>query len=385
MPPPTKYKNWYLFPHKIFNALESVDCNDTITGVCQETSSLKECISACEKDKGCKSGYFIETPDHKNICVPLYDYINNPDEAVVPYYRIRDKDIYPVLKNMDSTVFVSDHFAFPPNLPNAVFYGDNFVLRNVNTKLALSIDNDGTVAEDAIFTKTQPINLQFLPAVLRNTSLQHYIQVRHGDEAVINIPQTSFVLRKRPSTSELGWLLRANDADVSSNKIQIFGYRDKIKVGDPLSYEDDIYLAYQNQPIVLDPELGFLSVENSSVENALVEAKNSNILFQLEPKVQVYYCSLRGCEKVELDKTERNEFSATYKNTPVSRSPECWSMCPAIRTGVSEASSPHKFPWVTVILLICGFLLFFTAVLFLLKMIKKMEIRKIESNGQHIY
>lgn len=317
--PYTHAGTWQVFPGAIFSNLDLSDCNDTIDGICHHAETLSECIDLCKNDQNklCRTGYFIQTPDRANYCVPLRQH--NKEETS-PYYRLRNKNIYPILKNMKTFVF-SD-FPYPPNAPNALFYTDHFVFKNISKNIHIGMTENASMTENVVFTNDNPIHIQFLPSQVARNYVENYVFVRNGDEIVINIPHTAFVLRKNDLDSQISWTMRAAVTNVPSNIFQIFTKNKKI--GDILDYSDEFYFTFQGQPMVYN-DLNMLSISSSSIQNS-IENKD-NIFFQLIPKIEVNYCENGVCKTTSLDQTETDGVQARFKNIPVERSPTCWGKC----------------------------------------------------------
>src|SRR3990167_5001108 len=124
---PKKVNDWYIFPDTVLANINLSGCENTVNGVCHNTKNVEECIDICQKSGKCRFGYFIQTPD-ANFCAPL---LHHEVGSVAPYYRLRNKDIYPGTKNTRSFVF-SDGKKYPflPDMPNALFYADYFSVKN---------------------------------------------------------------------------------------------------------------------------------------------------------------------------------------------------------------------------------------------------------------
>lgn len=126
---------WLVFPDTTFSDLNSLDCNDTISGVCYTDKSFEECINLCDTaEEECDAGYYV-TGRGANICVPL----KTSHKQLNPSYRLRNKNIYPVMSNLNvRTFFNGKKHQFPPDMANAVFFDDFFQIENVETKLKIN-------------------------------------------------------------------------------------------------------------------------------------------------------------------------------------------------------------------------------------------------------
>jgi hypothetical protein len=306
--------NWNIFKRATLSNLVLSDCNSSITGKCETANTLEECLELSEKS-GSKAGYFIKTPDNKNICVPL---VHRGEHIHGPVYRIRNKNIYPILKNMDSYVFTNKIYRFPPDLPNVLFYTDYLTITNTQTKKSIgSVEND--LKETVVLG--EPINLQFLPSELTRTGVDGYITIKCGDPIVINIPETSFIMRVRDNN--LYWAMEASRINVTASSFNIFAIG-KNK-GDLLSYSDTFYFVFENLPVIIGED-GSFSVLNKNVAD-VIDDNTYNMKFTITPKVQVYYCDNGKCKGVSLSETERNGTTASYRGNEVHRSASCWNMC----------------------------------------------------------
>jgi len=269
----------------------------------------------------CDKGYFIKTPDNRNICVPLRNYMS---DETFPYYRLRHKDYYPEFKRVDSTFFISTSYPYPPNKANVLFYEDHFILRNINTGKWLGMEDLGTVSQMVTFTDKKPVHVQFIPIKISRSYVENYVLIQNGAYVAINIPHTSFILRKENFNDEVKWLMRATTYNGPSNTFQIHCYPPK-KVGENLNYNDKFYFTYFGRLLQYNEDMKLLEVTNNNFEDALGDGKN--VLFDLIPQVEVRYCEGGKCKSINLSQTQRNGESATYKNFPVSRSKNCWGKC----------------------------------------------------------
>jgi len=298
---------WYIFPNTTLTNIDMADCNDTIDGICKHTDTIEECIQLCENDvnKRCKSGYFLETPDNKNICVPLTSY---PIGKAYPYYRWRHKDFYPEFKNIKSTSFILTSIPYPSNVANSIFYHDSMKMRNVETGLYINKDSKG----NAIFTKQNNFPVKFLPLEITRSLLEKYIQVKNGDNIVINIPQTAYVLRQ-----EGVWLLNETVVKNPSNTFMIHAIDNNV-IGRDLNYTEKFYFMAGDRFLNYNQELNQLE---------LVPTRLKSSIFEFIPQVEVYYCDGSECKSMELADANVDGSSASYKGQIVERNPACFGMC----------------------------------------------------------
>jgi hypothetical protein len=304
---PYIHNNWYIFPNTTLDNLILDDCGSSVTGKCENTSNVENCIKICEDNKDCSAGYFIETPDSKNICVPIKKIAGGP--SLGPYYRLRNKNIYPQLNNVKSYVFAKKDYEFPPKHGNSIFYGDRFVLTNITANKSIGLTKEGKIQASGTLT-TDPIFVQFLPKEVTR-SLDQYLIVKNGDEVVLNIPQTGYVLKD--VGGKVSWVLELNN---SNNAFRIF--TNAKGIGEILDYQDKIFLTSGNSSISYNQDFENLELSSESSENSL---------FKITPKIRVYYCDGTSCVSTELENTKMNGTEATYRGSLISRNPSCWGAC----------------------------------------------------------
>lgn len=330
---------WTVIPNAIFSHLEFLDCDDTIDGICHSTATLQECIDLCKNDKTgtCHSGYFIKTQNGDTFCAPLREYGDKKNNL---YYRLRDKSHYPILNTMSTYIFSNN--TYPSDNVNSLFYMDHFTIQNVNTKLFLGLNQKTSLLE---FTTTSPVHFQFLQKDIKQASVENYINIKNGGNIVLNIPQTSFVLSN--SSEQINFQMGVSLSNTDETVFQLYALNKN--ENENLNYEDSFYFMYREQLLSIDTETGTLKILNMSINDALKEGQN--ILFKLEPKIEVYYCdSVSGCSSVSLDNTTRSGENATYKGQPVYRSSKCWNLC--------KPSSNTSMNTVLLIVVITVFILF---------------------------
>lgn len=314
---------WNIFPQSKIG--DNITCTDTVTGVCEKSSSLEECMKLCTED--CDYGYYY--PDSK-ICMPLSN-----DSPANPYYKLRP--------NSEATAFIRSDHDFPPNHANALFYTDYFALKMTDntgenhpvfestppTFIGME-DNENSLIKEVSFIPL-PFYIQLLPG---RKGERKYVPVRCGDPVVISIPRTAYVLRKHRTTEEMYWLMRQSEGDVELNNFRIFGK--EIKEGEILNYTDSFYFTYQELPIVYDKGLKKLVVRNSSIAKIKDDIDYEyGFYFSLLPQVQVYYCdSSVACQSIPLAKCNVDKEKAYFNNKIVYRQENCWNLCKSpVRTG----------------------------------------------------
>lgn len=345
---------WNIFPQSKIRGEEDINCTDTVTGVCEKSSSLEECMKLCTED--CDYGYYY--PDSK-ICMPLLN-----DSPAIPYYKLRP--------DFEATAFIrgkDTNNAAEFNHANALFYTDYFALKmtdntgenspmfesNPPTFIGME-DNENALVKEVSFIPL-PFYIQFLPG---RKGERKYVPVRCGDPVVISVPRTAYVLRKHRTTEELYWLMRQSEGDVELNNFRIFGK--DIKEGEILNYTNSFYFTYQELPIVYDKGLKKMVVKNSSIENI----KNNidyeyGFYFSLIPQVQVYYCDF-ACQSIPLAKCTVDKEKAYFNGRVAYRQENCWNLCKSPLKG-SFFTFPKSTAGKVGIILFIGLFLLFAAYL----------------------
>jgi hypothetical protein len=309
--------DFLLFSDTTLNNLELSDCDMTVNGICTSPANINDCFKQCQPPN-CNMGYFIETSD-KTICAPLQ--MQNNDER--PYYRIRNKDIYPELANTKSTVFVNQKtHPFPPNRANSVFCLDIFEVKEIQTGKSISVAEGQDVREEIKFGDT-PVYLQIIPAVAGKTFIENYLAIRNGDRISINIPGTSYLLNYYENTTE--WYLAASFNQPDTTIFQIFVDDPARKIGAPISYADTFYLAFNNSILIMN-DLFRLQVD-ANIDIIRAKEHNKKCLFKLLPKIKGYYCENNTCNDIILDQADMDGPHVTHKGNLVTRNPTCWNIC----------------------------------------------------------
>lgn len=326
-------KNFQVFPETVLSDLNLTSCMNTINGVCVNTKNLQECIDICKSSDNCNAGYFVSSPNgfsQENICAPLF---HHKKKSNTPYYRFRNKSIYPELKRSDVYVFTdTDLYPYPPDEANAMFYKDRFILKHTQSGVHLGMNDSGDLTQDLILKnetedKVHIHVLQFLSSEITRDKVENYVYIRNGDSVVINIPNTAFVLKPIP-TEKAGFVWVLALSGKNSFPFQLV-CKEK-KFGEILNYNDVISFYHNDLPVVF--RNGIFSLGNNP---------NDIALFTAIPKLEAYYCN-GTCTKVELEKTDRNGFTASYNGSKVYRSPVCWNLCKSKTSIYSYGSSTQS-------------------------------------------
>jgi hypothetical protein len=295
----------------------------SVTGKCENVKTLQDCVNLCNEN--CDRGYFIETPNSDNICLPLDSIYFDIDSS--PYYHIRNQEF----KNSKSTIFIKDRYKYPPDDSNVIFYLDNLQITNIKSGESIGIENEGKIKVLNTISEKK-VNLHFIPNRLLDSNMNKHLPVKNGDNIIINIPSTSYVLNE--NNGNIIWNLNI----LSNSYFKIFAKNKNF--GNILTYDDEIYFMYQDKYIGFDNQ-------NLSLSDQI----NDYVYFKLEPQILVYYCD-KKCTAVELKYTETNNEIARYKNMYVTRNPSCWNTC--------NSRHGKKIPiFLFIFLLICFCLLLF--------------------------
>jgi len=311
--PLIKDDKWLIFPDTIFSQISTMDCNDTMEGQCYVGKSFDDCVKSCEQSPECNYGYYISDLPGKgkkdNICVPLKDHSN-------PMYRLRKKDIYPVMDHAKTKVFINKQkYYFPPEQANTVFYMDNFTLQNVDTGMFLETSPMSDKSNNGVkFDKNGDLIVQIIQIPEDLAAGTQYVPVKYGDPIVFNIPNTTLIIG-----STMEWIQRSYSV-TSDIAYKILPLTPGKNIGDDISYSDT-FTIHTNINI-----LGI--VKNSSFEK-LYKSNNGNVVFRFIPKMKGWYCNNNNeCTEIPLEKMVVNDKGiGTYNGLAIGRNPGCWGVC----------------------------------------------------------
>lgn len=283
---PWVYKNHVnVYEDAIFSDLDTSDCNDSVNGKCFKNLSLTECIEkmiqksfelpSTAKLPSSSAGYHIEN-GNETICVPIrseiHPHLNNE-------HRLRNKSIYPVMKDMKTHAFINTNKVFDDR---SVLIQDFFLLKNVETGLMLF---NPEFSDSILLNESKSSNLQLVSnhnTLYRNS---RYISARYGFPYVLNIPGTSLVV----SAGEYNHAtLKPHLLPLHNTKDLFYFYpKDGNGKSDTMNFLDTFYILYQNIFLVEVID-GVLTFVYDSYDNVLDESRN--VHFTLIPNVEVYYC-----------------------------------------------------------------------------------------------
>lgn len=328
---------WYLFKDAVLSDIEVDDCLSTLQGRCENTKSLDDCIQKCDDTDTCEMGYFIESPTGRNFCGHLTYY-------TIPYFRLNDPSIYPEMSGMKPYFFTKkDVLPFPPKLPNAVFYKDYFALKIKGKDLFISEGKN----EEAQIGSDVYVDVSFIPSRTIKPRIQQYIPVRHGDEVAINIPYTALVLTRRDNNGQgFKWEIGASDINTPSSTVRVYSTDKDRKVGDVLGYSESVYFIDDNHPVIYDEEKNILTLYRESLDNAIRD--NIPYIFELIPKIDVYYCENGSCKRTQLENCKTEGYNAFFNDVEVHRSEDCWGFCspPKQQQQLFNNTKSQKWYWI---------------------------------------
>ena len=305
--PPYEYQNFYVFDNVILDDLRVSDCVDTIDGECKTNVSLNECIKICSESDDCNNGYYIKAID-KSFCVPLRKSLRND---TFYYSRLKPKNIYPELLNLDTNVFVKKEEPFPPDRANTVFYTDKLMLKNVKTGKILGIGNRNKKesGDDAIFDNRN-FDITILPTIMNtdNSNIQ-YIPVKNNENINFNIIGSSRYLTGKKD----GSIVFQKRTEFPTYNFQIITSSTKKA---PLYYGEQFQLLFDNKTVVYD--------ETANTISLIQSPQNANNLFTLVPDFDVFYKIDSNCNPIPLSSCDVDGVKAKYKNNICYRNNTCW-------------------------------------------------------------
>lgn len=319
--PPYRYKNYLIFPNTIFQNINISDCNDSLNGMCLEkVKSIEECIdTATAKNQISGAGYFIQGK-YGNFCAQtrtdLHPFLN-------PALRLRRKDTYPELENMNVWTYIDTKlYPFPPDNARDIFYKDYFILQNVETsEYVIKAQGDDS---NIVLTKNKGLAtlLQLLP--FRNTALneQNYMPARQHYKTLINSIGTNLIFKR--GLDKVVW--SADLAAVSNDETAFIFHDVKTETGQddlereikPINFSQTFYITFNHTfTIYADPETETLKLHYGNIKSAREDGLA--ITFRLIPRVMVYYC--------ENGKIKEGSLDSLPSSLRIYRNPIAWGLC----------------------------------------------------------
>lgn len=351
IPKPKSYRGkWNVFNSSTFSSLDTIDCNDTVEGICYTDKTFDECTQTCEKSskQPCNYGYYIENDD-RSICV--VSRIKSMD--INPNYRLRNKRIYPELDLYKSTVFIDKtKYPYPPN-DIIVKLDDRNILQNVETgkKLSLTLTNDTEFPVK--FTKTGRTSIQILPLIPSALKSEKYTAVKYSKRYLLNIPESSLIMNKNQDKNDMVWkpkLISSISTQQNTLGSVSFVPIDKSYQNSFVNYSDNFYIFFEETNILGLDERGNLVSLYMSKEDALDQGYK--ITFTFLPQMKLYYCDREGsCRRVPRDSLIESGRTGKYKGVSVSHNPACWGNCKKLnveRNIKNVSGSLDLFVWIGV-------------------------------------
>ena len=362
---PWRKGDWLIWPDTTLDSVELSDCNDTLEGICYRDISIEDCMDRCPADN-CGAGLFVKYKNGKSMCVPIRTGIH---PLLTPLYRLRNQSLYNFDPNfVKMSVFVNTKlFPFPPNLANAVFFGDVLELEDVENNRVLDTDIPVKQGPNEYCTlKKGATSVLTLQPVFRSAnSIVHDRPIVYGDNFILVVKGTSYVMQVDASGSliwkdalgiagDLNMTFYLKPADPSKN------------YGDIVTYSDKVAIMYNNIGIVVVNEgQNNLTLDTSSrllgrkaynnyIHNMSHDSDSDsdltksifNVFFKFKSLTNANYCDDGICKKViskdivpapfpgKWNKAPENVLtSGTYKGKSVFNHSGCWGLCDVIKPG----------------------------------------------------
>jgi hypothetical protein len=338
LPKPWLYKNkWIVWPETVLDILTIADCNDTVNGICLSGKTIEECINECKNS--CGAGYHIEFENGNTLCAPLRTTVN---PLLNQIHRLKTKNVYPELNNTKISTFVNkDHFPFPPEEGNVVFFRDVLSIIDVVNKMSIIATN--TDDSYVYVNKEGKNNLQFRESTQSFNHISQYIPLQYGIPVQISIPGTSLLITNS-NENILSW--NASPIIFSTKKTS-FTLRsfDSKKHKDKITYGDVFYITYgpENSILVINKDSSRLEIVKDSLEQIAIN-KKFLYKFTMESDMIGYYCDGRQCKSVPIKDIQKSGQMGSYKNVTVGRDPNCWGVCNYLELGTNSYSSLSDKP-----------------------------------------
>lgn len=376
--------DWHFFPNTTFEHIDTFDCNDAVEGVCYPNLTLDQCVRKCGEHKSCRFGYYYSGLSRgkgaveDTICVPIRDLF--PDAN--PMYRLRNKDTYEELKNASSTTFFKkDAFPFPPNDAAHVFFRDDVLLVNDETKTVLSGQGFPTPDEPSALitfnkdtgdetqagkakapTKRVVQMLQIPPSPARYMT---YTKVRYGDTFTFHLPDTNLVMRRATGYQRgMEWVYRAFDL-TQLLEITIDPVLPNRKIGDFLMYSDPFCMWTDGFILGLDDANRLGTYYYNSWKDA--KEDGLRVTFRFIPQMTAWQCKDGKCAQVQTSgMTVDSDGHGRVNGKRIWRRSDCWNQCdvPEKSTQLvdhvdtqltSRKSTPHPYvyAWIVFVVVLC--------------------------------
>lgn len=321
----SKNKDYLLIKDATFENIDFMDCNDTVDGICYTKKSFDECVNICTDSKNCAIGHYIKTPKH-NYCIPLKTDIF-PDLNYA--HRLKNKNIYPELKNSTTTVFINNSkFSYPPNEANTIFTYDKMTFKCNDLFMGGgSINND---KPDTMFRNSvSAIHIQPIPYGIVDSHIIRYLPIRYNSMVYFRIVDTSFILTKNDETNIFEWQFKLLNNEETYDTFKIIPLHNEKYIFDidktKVNYKTKFNLIYNNFENCYIDNLGNFKTSSDSFDK--LEVNGNKVIFEFIPKDIAYYCDNGKCKSIMLEKTDANNENAIYNGKEVFRTKQCYNLC----------------------------------------------------------
>jgi hypothetical protein len=244
-------------------------------------------------------------------------------------YRLRTQNIYTELNRFNSKVFIDKNkYPFPPEQANTVFFMDNFLIENIETKSYLESPPISETENDishVSFKKDGDLIVQVLQVPPDLSAGTQYVSARYGDLLVFNIPSTTLIMRPLHSTME--WISRSFSLSTRTTCFMRPITPNERKMGDEIQYSDTFSIHSSVSILGIDESSRIERLYYNSHEKAKDNGKD--VTFRFIPKMKGWYCNNNSqCTEIPLEKMVVNDKGiGTYDGLTIGRNPGCWGVC----------------------------------------------------------
>ena len=323
--PMIKDGHWLIFPNTIFSDLTTMDCDDTIEGICYNEKTFDECIDLCEKSPECNFGYYIShLQNNRNICAPIRDLLGNSN----PAYRLRSKNMYPELDTTVVKTFINrNKYKFPPPEANTVFFMDNFFIENVETNTRLESSPLLGKSNIVKFEKDGNLQVQLFEIPPNLSAGIQYVKLQYGQKFAFNIPRTTLVMRESDGiVSQMEWVSRSFSLSPDT-VFSLYPLMPGKKLGDDVLYSDTFAIHIGPFIIGINTFLHATKYYFESYDNA--KSRGHNVTFRFIPQMKGWFCNdNKECTEIPFSKMQIDDKGVGRINElPIGRNPGCWGVC----------------------------------------------------------
>ena len=322
VPRPRLHDNkWVVWKDTIIDVYNVLDCDNTTSGVCFQSKTLKECMKGCDGE--CAAGYYIKLSNGQPICVRTRSLII---PEINPVYRLINKNSLDILKNHEVSTFVNrHHYETIPDEANSIFFHDIINLINVESGKAIGYDYILRGGNDIFLSdKYDRLKLQLFKTDLSDNRLSIYLKLKYDSPFKIMLPETTLLLETDAKLSRLTF----NISNImEKNPRTIFKLIRTNSSSNFVSYDDIFYIRDEKgRYVVVNKKTSKLEVKDSvNIENGINSLYNYK--FKFINNMRGYYCDNNICKSVKIRDTVTDKRSARYNNILVTRHPNCINSC----------------------------------------------------------